>query len=244
MSSLAPIAPISSVFLNDSKVLAESKCVAFISPVPCNHAGRMCNGEKIVNIGDCANPQLLEFIKNNSSRDIYRAHFFDGKKVYALESKEHLDLVTHETYSARRWVSDKPLLCYIENLAKTGDIQGSLSSLARTHLLQEIPAEESAGILNLFISKLNLHFMKGDSALYIRCNCLCYNQSNELVDMINPKSTTSYILTTSRLKVYIKMEGWEEGWEEFYEKQYISAVKRKGSTITEYLVQGKEEKNG
>ncbi|MBF8264034.1 MAG: hypothetical protein HW387_1699 [Parachlamydiales bacterium] len=36
------------------------------------------------------------------------------------------------------------------------------------------------------------------------------------------------------------MEGWEKGWEEFYEKQYISAVKRKGSTITEYLVQGKE----
>lgn len=31
------------------------------------------------------------------------------------------------------------------------------------------------------------------------------------------------------------MEGWEEGWEEVYEKQYISAVKRKGSTITEYL---------
>jgi hypothetical protein len=41
-------------------------------------------------------------------------------------------------------------------------------------------------------------------------------------------------------KAIEKMEGWEEGWEEFYEKQYISAVKRKGSTITEYLVQGKE----
>jgi hypothetical protein len=41
-------------------------------------------------------------------------------------------------------------------------------------------------------------------------------------------------------KAIEKMEGWEEGWEEFYEKQYISAVKRKGSTITEYLVQGKD----
>jgi hypothetical protein len=33
-----------------------------------------------------------------------------------------------------------------------------------------------------------------------------------------------------------KMEGWKEGWEEFYEKQYIAAVRRKGSSITEYLV--------
>lgn len=31
-----------------------------------------------------------------------------------------------------------------------------------------------------------------------------------------------------------------EGWEEPYEKQYISAIKRKGSSITEYLVQGKD----
>lgn len=43
-------------------------------------------------------------------------------------------------------------------------------------------------------------------------------------------------------KAIEKMEGWEEGWEEFYEKQYITAVKKKGSTITEYLVQGKEGK--
>lgn len=31
-----------------------------------------------------------------------------------------------------------------------------------------------------------------------------------------------------------------EGWEECYEKQYIIAVRRKGSVISEYLVQGKE----
>ena len=36
------------------------------------------------------------------------------------------------------------------------------------------------------------------------------------------------------------MEGWKEGWEESYEKQYISAVKKKGSSITEYLVYGNE----
>ncbi len=42
-------------------------------------------------------------------------------------------------------------------------------------------------------------------------------------------------------KAIEKMEGWEEGWEEFYEKQYISAVKKNGSTIIEYLVQGKNE---
>ena len=41
-------------------------------------------------------------------------------------------------------------------------------------------------------------------------------------------------------KAIEKMEGWEVGWEEFYEKQYISSVKRKGSAITEYLIQGKE----
>lgn len=41
-------------------------------------------------------------------------------------------------------------------------------------------------------------------------------------------------------KAIEKMEGWKEGWEEFYEKQYISAVKRKGSAIIEYLVSGKE----
>lgn len=41
-------------------------------------------------------------------------------------------------------------------------------------------------------------------------------------------------------KAIEKMEGWEEGWEESYEKQYISAVKKQGSTITEYLVQGKD----
>jgi hypothetical protein len=41
-------------------------------------------------------------------------------------------------------------------------------------------------------------------------------------------------------KAIEKMEGWEAGWEEFYESQYISAVKRKGSTIVEYLVRDKE----
>lgn len=44
-------------------------------------------------------------------------------------------------------------------------------------------------------------------------------------------------------KAVEKMEGWKEGWEEFYEKQYISAVKKKGSIITEYLICGKEGKN-
>ena len=41
-------------------------------------------------------------------------------------------------------------------------------------------------------------------------------------------------------KAVEKMEGWKEGWEESYEKQYISAVKKKGSSITEYLVYGNE----
>ncbi len=35
------------------------------------------------------------------------------------------------------------------------------------------------------------------------------------------------------------MEGWKEGWEEFYEKQYISAVRKQGSVISEYLVRNR-----
>lgn len=35
------------------------------------------------------------------------------------------------------------------------------------------------------------------------------------------------------------MEGWKEGWEEFYEKQYILAVRKQGSMISEYLIGNK-----
>ena len=47
-------------------------------------------------------------------------------------------------------------------------------------------------------------------------------------------------LTEQEFESFRKAVEKMEGWEESYKKQYISAVKRKGSSITEYLVQGKD----
>lgn len=49
-------------------------------------------------------------------------------------------------------------------------------------------------------------------------------------------------LTNEEFESFRKAIEKMEGWEESYEKQYISAVKKKGSTITEYLIHEKKGK--